>query len=113
MTARRRLIIAPSASADLEGIWLHIAADNPDAARNQITRILTRADMLRDFPEMGLDRSRLAPSLRSIVEQPYVVFYYPRDYQIEIVRVFHGRQDIEAEFTAFLQENFSTKSDDS
>ena len=112
MAARRRLIVAPSASEDLEGIWQHIAADNLGAARDQITRILAHADMLRDFPEMGLDRSRLAPALRSVVEQPYVIFYYPHDDRIEIVRVFHGRQDIEAELLSFLRQNFTTKSGD-
>ncbi|MCG8356002.1 MAG: type II toxin-antitoxin system RelE/ParE family toxin [Kiloniellales bacterium] len=94
MVAPKRLIVAPSAYRDLKEIWKHVATDNPVAARAQVKRILMQADMLRDFPEMGLDRSLLAPSLRSVVVRPYVVFYYSREERIEIVRVFHGRQDI-------------------
>ena len=110
MAARRRLIVAPSAYRDLEEIWQHIAADNTVAARGQIERILLRADRLRDFPEMGIDRSLLAPSLRSVVERPYVIFDYPRIDRIEIARVFHGSRDIEAEFLSFLDEELGSTS---
>ena len=106
MASRRRLVLAPSAYQDLKGIHDHIAADNPQVARKQVKRILIHAEMLRDYPEIGFDRSRLAASLRSVIEKPYVVFYYPRDDRIEIVRVFHGHQDIEAELVSFLEKSF-------
>ena len=64
------------------------------------------ADMLRDFPELGTDRTALRPSLRSVIERPYVIFYFPRDDRIEIVRVFHEQQDIEGELRAFLDDTF-------
>lgn len=104
MAAPRRLVIAPSALGDLGSIHDHIGENNPIAARKQTERIFQRARMLLEFPEMGSDRYRLAPGLRSIVERPYVVFYYPRDYGIEIVRVFHGRQDIEHEMLSFIEQ---------
>ena len=107
MAARRRLVIAPSALRDLEGIAAHIAEHDPAAARRQIERILRKADGLRDYPEMGIARERLAQGLRSIVEAPYVVFYYPRTDRIEIVRVFHGRQDIEHEMLSFVSRYFT------
>ena len=106
MADRRRLFIAPSATRDLEKIWLHIADDNPSAARRQVARILSAADGLRDFPELGKARDRLATGLRSLVETPYVIFYYPHPDRIEIVRVFHGRQDIESEMLSFVRRYF-------
>ncbi len=106
MPDRRRLFIAPSAAYDLEKIWLHIADDNPSAARRQVSRILSAADNLRDFPEMGKVRNRLASGLRSLIEDPYVIFYYPHPARIEIVRVFHGRQDIESEMISFVRRYF-------
>ena len=106
MAERRRLIVAPSAARDLEEIWLHIADDNPSAARRQVARILSAADGLRDFPDMGKARDRLASGLRSLVEAPYVIFYYPHPNRIEIVRVFHGRQDIENEMLSFVRRYF-------
>ena len=104
MADRRRLFIAPSATYDLEEIWLHIADDNPSAARQQVARILSAADNLCDFPDMGRARDRLASGLRSLIEDPYVIFYYPQPDRIEIVRVFHGRQDIESEMISFVRQ---------
>lgn len=104
MAGSRRLLVTEAAAADLEGLWEHIAADNPQAARDQVARILARFDQLLDFPAMGVDRSRLAPSLRSIVEAPYIVFYYAHDDRVEIARVLHGHRDIEGRLMAFLAE---------
>ena len=75
MGDRKRLFVAPSAYRDLEAVWERIASDNPPAARKQIRRILDHVEALRDFPQMGADRSLLAPSLRSVIEAPYVIFY--------------------------------------
>jgi plasmid stabilization system protein ParE len=36
--------------------------------------------------------------MRSIPSSPYVVFYLVRPTRIEIVRVLHGRRDVEAIF---------------
>ena len=102
MAANRRLILAPSAADDLEDIYLHISTDNPVAARHQVERILKTAAGICDFPDMGIARFRLSPNLRSVVEGTYVVFYYPSDDRIEIVRVLHGRRDIEREMLSFI-----------
>ena len=106
MTDRRRLFIAPSAAYDLEEIWLYIAADSPSAARQQVLQILSAADKLCDFPDMGKVRNRLASGLRSLIENPYVIFYYTHPARIEIVRVFHIRQDIESEMISFVRRYF-------
>lgn len=91
----------------MEDVWQHIAQDNPTAARIQIKTILEHVDLLRSFPDMGLERTRLAPELRSIVEHPYVVFCYSRGDRIEIVRVIHGRQDIEQEMITVISQDFN------
>ena len=103
MARRKRLSFSLDAYEDLEGIFLHIAQHGSGAARRQIARLLRQAESLRDFPNLGRDRSRLAPALRSVVEGTYVIFYYARDDRIDIVRVLHGRQDVEAEFISFLE----------
>ncbi len=106
MADRRRLFITRSAAYDLEEIWLHIAADSPSAARQQVSQILSAADNLRDFPEMGKVRNRLASGLRSLIENPSVIFYNTHPARIEIVRVFHCRQDIESEMISFVRRYF-------
>ena len=107
MAGRRRLVVAPSALGDLEDISVSIGEHDREAAARQIQGILRKADGLREFPEMGIARERLASGLRSIVHAPYVVFYYPRVDRIEIVRVFHGRQDIEHEMISFISRYFT------
>ena len=104
MAASRRLLFAPSAAADLEEIYSHISEEAPSAARNQVKRILGTADSLREFPEMGQARDRLSPGLRSVVKDNYVIFYYLNDDRIEIVRVLHGRRDVENEMLSFITE---------
>ena len=49
-----------------------------------MARILNTGDGLRDFPEMGKARDRLASGLRSLVEAPYVIFYYPHPDRIDV-----------------------------
>ena len=103
---RKRLIISASAKRDLIDIRDFVAADSPTAVKNQIKRILMHADVLRDQRFLGRDRSPLSPDLRSIVERPYTIFYYPQDEEIEIVRILANRRDIEPELRTFLQAHF-------
>jgi toxin ParE1/3/4 len=88
----------PQAEADLEEIWWHIAQDNPDAADVFLDQIEERCAVLAQFPLMGTAREDLLPSLRSLVVGSYVVFYLPVNGGIEIVRVLHGRRDLDALF---------------
>ncbi|MEQ8694446.1 MAG: type II toxin-antitoxin system RelE/ParE family toxin [Gammaproteobacteria bacterium] len=106
MAARRRLILSPSAVADLEGIYRYIAEDDPTAAGDQVERILTTADGLCDFPERGRSRPYLAPNLRSCVRDNYVVFYYPHADRIDVARVLHSKMDIEHEMLSFITKHF-------
>ncbi len=46
-------------------------------------------------PESGRSREVLSPGLRSFVVAPYVVFFRSTADTIEILRVLHGRRDIE------------------
>ena len=47
---------------------------------------------------MGRRRDDLRPGLRSFPVGAYVAFYQIVGDVVEIVRVFHGRRDIEGEF---------------
>ena len=55
-------------------------------------------DNLVRFPFIGRDRSSLRPGIRSIVAGVYVIFYRVELERITIMRVLHGRRDIDAEF---------------
>ncbi len=89
-----QLIILPAAEADLEDIWLYIAADNPPAADRFLERILERCHLLATFPYMGQARPDLLPALRSFPIEDYVIFYRPVPDGVEIIRVLHGKRKI-------------------
>jgi toxin ParE1/3/4 len=85
------------ADADLDTIWSYIAADSSNAADRLLGRIGAVFKMLVQNPLAGRDRSELAPGLRSFVVANYLVFYIALPDGIEVVRVMHGRQDIDAD----------------
>jgi toxin ParE1/3/4 len=88
---------SPQAEIDLTSIWDYIAADNVKAADALLVRIEEHFDMLAQTPLAGRARNELAPNLRSFPVGNYVIFYVPVSDGIEVVRVMHGRQDIDAD----------------
>ena len=53
--------------------------------------------MLAANPSAGRARDDLAPKIRSFPVGNYIVFYLPLSDGIEVVRVLHGRQDIDGD----------------
>jgi addiction module RelE/StbE family toxin len=88
-----QVIIAPSAQMDLADIVRYIAEHNSDAAARLGFELITRAESLADFPEIG----RLVPefrqkNLREIICRSYRIIYRLEgaDKRIQIVRFWHG-----------------------
>lgn len=86
---------SPRAEIDLTSIWDFIAEDNVKAADALLVRIEAAFDMLVENPLAGRAREDLALTLRSFPMGSYIIFYIPVSNGIEVVRVLHGRQDIE------------------
>jgi toxin ParE1/3/4 len=82
---------------DLDSIWSFIAADSVGAADRQVARIGEIFEMLMQNPFAGRQRPELQQHLRSFPVGTYVIFYIPLPDGIEIVRVMHGRLDIDAD----------------
>ena len=88
-----KVIVAPSADADLANIVTYIARHNPKAAEKLGNLLIARAESLARFPEMG----RVVPefqdkNLREIVIRSYRIIYRLRqvNQSVEIVRFWHG-----------------------
>ena len=88
-----QVIIAPSAQSDLADIVRYIAQHNSDAAARLGFELITRAESVADFPEIG----RMVPEfrdrdLREIICRSYRIIYrLKRDsQQIQIIRFWHG-----------------------
>ena len=91
--------ILPSAEADLAEIWEYIARDSPENADRFVYRIFQICqESLASSPNMGRPREELALRLRSLIFEDYIIFYRPIENGVEIVRVLHGRRDIEELF---------------
>ena len=88
---------SPQAEFDLTLIWDFIAHDNIRAADALLVRIEAAFDMLAANPLAGRARDDLAPKIRSFPVGNYIVFYLPLSDGVEVVRVLHGRQDIDGD----------------
>jgi toxin ParE1/3/4 len=100
MARRRRAAIwSQEARTDLSEIWGYYAkiAGRPKA--DEIAREISNAcRLLEEHAFAGRARDEIRPGLRSIASRPYVIFYRVRGGVGEIVRVLHGRRDLEDMF---------------
>ena len=84
----------------LKDIHEYIACDNPVAAQKVIDGIYDKAQLLRDFPELGQKyRSEPEGDIRIVLYGHYRIAYLIRTEDvIDILGVFHGALDIERYF---------------
>jgi|HubBroStandDraft_1064217.scaffolds.fasta_scaffold482218_2 toxin ParE1/3/4 len=69
------------------------------ASYKLLTTIRARCQMLCTFPQAGKRRSDLPlPGLWGYPVKPYVIFYQIQPETLLLVRVLHGKRDIEAVF---------------
>jgi plasmid stabilization system protein ParE len=88
-----QVIIAPSAQSDLADIVRYIARHNSDAAARLGFELITRAESLAEFPEIGRSVPEFRQAnLREIICRSYRIIYrlQPENERIEIVRFWHG-----------------------
>jgi toxin ParE1/3/4 len=91
---------SPEAEQDLLAIWIHVAREaSPDVADEQLRSVDRACEVLAEWPHSGRARDELFRGVRSIVVDPYVVFYRVGNSAIEIIRVLHGRRDVDAIFS--------------
>ncbi len=94
-----RILRTQQATDDLLELWIHIAAQTTDARANALIRTIDKKlHLLAAQPELGRPRSELRAGLRAFPVKPYVIFYLPLTDGITVIRVLHGRRDIEGIF---------------
>lgn len=90
--AERKIILTPRAEEDLREIFLYLAEFSLNAADAQAGKILSRIDLLANFPKLG----RVLPDynnerLRELVIGLYLVAYYiVSDDRIDILSIHHS-----------------------
>ena len=90
-----QLLKRPQAEIDLDEIWWYIPQNNPENADNFLDFILEQCLFLAQSPYSGKKRDELLQDLRSFPVRSYLIFYFPLENGIEIVRVMHGSRDID------------------
>jgi toxin ParE1/3/4 len=90
------------AIADLEAICDYLAQNNPDAAMKLFDAIRQKCKTVAQFPQMGKKYDRLSDSLRGFIVDDYIIFYYPREDGIDVVRVVSGYRNLESLFSKLI-----------
>jgi toxin ParE1/3/4 len=86
-----KIIFSPESLEHLGDIVRYIAHDNPNAALNFGMKMLDRAALLADFPELGRPYSK-RPGVRRLSVKPYAIYYRVR-YEtrtVEVLRFWHS-----------------------
>jgi toxin ParE1/3/4 len=101
MAGRRRPVRwSPDALTDLSDIWDYYAnVAGRQTADNIIRDVEKACHLLEEYPMAGRARDQVRVGLRSIAASPYVVFYQLATRAPTIVRVLHGRRDIDEIFS--------------
>jgi len=88
--------LSPEAKKDL--LDIHAYTQNKwgrQQAQKYIDALEKRCDELAKSPHLGRGRPEIKPGYRSIADGKHVIFYRVGDSGIEILRILHGRMDIE------------------
>ena len=86
----------PEASKDLDSIFEYILMDNPTNAENMLIKIMKTIKILEDFPfsnEILKYKSLIRYNFRTLIVNPYIVFYSVINENVFIYRVLHGAMD--------------------
>ncbi|MGC9996858.1 MAG: type II toxin-antitoxin system RelE/ParE family toxin [Terriglobia bacterium] len=93
--------LAPRAETDLDDIWSFVAKESGslEIANRLIDTLTDRFFMLAGFPYVGRARDDdFGPGCRSVAVGEYVIVYCVENVDVLILRVVHGRRDLEALF---------------
>jgi toxin ParE1/3/4 len=93
--------VAPRAESDLDEIWVYVAraSGSMDVATRLIESLADRFLLLAKFPFAGRIRDEdFGRGSRSFAVGEYVVVYCIEGHDVLILRVIHGKRDLEALF---------------
>lgn len=90
--------VAPQAEPDLDDIWYYVASESGSVATADriIDAVISRFLLLSRQPYVGRRRDHdLGSDLRSFPVGEYVIIYLVDGADVFILRVVHGRRDLE------------------
>ncbi|MGB0954502.1 MAG: type II toxin-antitoxin system RelE/ParE family toxin [Panacagrimonas sp.] len=91
--SRLRLRWSSLALQDFVKVQEYISQENPRAARRIAQRIAEAAAKLEKFPRLGRPGNVDGAYELVVANTPYLIVYRIRDDQLELIRLWHGRQN--------------------
>jgi len=89
-----RIAFRPAAIVDLDNILIHIAQDDPSAAKRVVDAIEGFClETLSDNPFIGTARDEIVQGLRIFPVSTYLICHFVHNDHIEIARIVHGSQN--------------------
>ena len=85
---------AERAEKDLVQILDYLEQHSPPAAERVATAVDRRCAQLEQLPEIGRPREEIAPGLRSLVIERYVLFYRVTPTAVQVLRILDGARDL-------------------
>jgi len=86
------VVFSPEARNDLRHIHEYVSQDDPHAASRLAVELAAACDRLEMFPTRGRP-GRVRGTRELTIVWPYVIVYRIADDAVEVIRVWHGRQD--------------------
>jgi toxin ParE1/3/4 len=84
----------PAAERDLDGIWRFSAEQwSPQQAERYMDELVDSFDLIVEHPELAPERLHFQPPVRLHRHRSHFVAYRVEKARIEILRVFHVRQN--------------------
>lgn len=91
----KRIYISDAAKRDRLEIWLHIAADNAEAANRLLDEFDEKIFLIAESPNLGRSRDDISAGIRSFPVGNYLILYVPESRGITIVRILHGSRRLQ------------------
>jgi toxin ParE1/3/4 len=89
------IILATSASNDVESIWRFLANQSIEKADLWLVKIDSRLHQLSANPSLGTARNDLAEEMRSLNLDDHQIYYRFNSTSLQILRVLHCMRDPE------------------
>jgi len=83
-----------AAERDLLDIHAYIARHSPAGATRLLRRIDATCRLLAEQPGLGARRDHIREGMRLWTVGVYLILYQSRGVNVEIVRIVHGRRDL-------------------
>jgi toxin ParE1/3/4 len=94
-------LLTSAAKSDLSDIWSYVAerSSSTEVANRLIDTITNRLLLLASQPDLGRSRNEeFGRQRRSFAVGEYVIVYRIQDLNVVILRIVHGKRDLESLF---------------